>query len=83
MMDGSKRVQATRELIFKKKIVDALWKALYEGKGLLPRSSYKRSGCKKCDNEQDHSLHLSPVEKEGDEIATKYLKKFEGFFDQK
>lgn len=79
MMGTGEDVPATRELIFKKKLVDAIWKVLYSNKGLIPRSEFSRIGCKKCGN--DHREHLSNSEVEWNEIATKYLEKFKGVFN--
>ena len=85
MFDGNDAVPATRELIFKKKIVNAIWSVIYGKKGLLPNGRFGRSGCAKCKamSDQDHRQHLTPAEKEWDEIAQKYLAKFEGVFVEK
>lgn len=84
MMGGGNDVLATKELRFKKKLVDSIWKVLYGKKGLLPRSNYQRSNCRKCKElNQDHNNHLSAAEQEWDGIATKYLQTFQGFFDDR
>lgn len=73
-------VPATRELIFQKKLVDTIWKkVIYGKKGLVPKSC-QRSNCKKCDSSSErHYNHLTPTEKEWDEIARKYLQSLQGF----
>ncbi len=74
-------VEATRELIFKKKIVDAIWKVIYANKGLCPVSC-QRKGCKKCSgSDERHYEHLTKAEKEWDEIARKTLEQMKGLFD--
>ena len=74
-------VPATRELIFKKKLVDAIWKVLYGKKGLIPRGEFGRTNCKKDDgNCHDHREHLTKAEIEWNEIASKYLETFKGVF---
>ena len=80
MLGTGDSVPATRELIFKKRLVDAIWKELYSNKGMLPGGDYTRSNCKKCRDEK-HWQHLSKAEKEWDAVATPFLKRFEGLFD--
>lgn len=83
MLGTGSDVEATRELIFKKRLVDAIWKQLYTNKGLMPRGQFGRSGCKKCKVvAYSHREHLSKSEKEWDEIARPYLKTFKGIFDK-
>jgi hypothetical protein len=84
MMGTGSDLKVTKELRFKKKLVDAIWKVLYGKKGLLPRSNYQRSGCKICkEKNEDHNHHISATEKEWNEIATKYLNQFIGIFEEK
>lgn len=72
-------IPTTRELIFQKRLVDAIWKVIYSHKGLLPNGRFGRSGCKKDNGScNDHRAHLSKTEIEWDEIARKYLERFEG-----
>lgn len=78
MLGTGKDVLRTRELIFQKKIVDAIWKVIYDGKGLVPTGG-RRDGCKKCEVE-NHYHHLSKAEMEWDKIARDYLKKLQGIF---
>ncbi len=80
MLGTGDSVPATRELIFKKRLVDAIWKELYHKKGMLPRGNFTRTGCKKCKGDEQHMEHLSKSEREWDEIATPYLKRFQGLF---
>lgn len=70
---------ATRERIFEKKIVDAIWKVLYGKKGFVPKSA-QRSGCKKCVGNARHYDHLTKAEQEWDKIAREYLTKLQGIF---
>ena len=81
MFDGNDDVEATRELKFKKELVDAIWKVIYTKKGLLPSGTYTRRNCKKCNEDQNHNNHLAKAEKELDKIAREYLEKFKGFFN--
>ena len=78
MMGTGTDIEATRELIFKKKLVNAVWKVVYGKKGLMPSGSFGRVGCKKCGN--DHREHATEAELEYDLIARKYLEKVQGIF---
>jgi hypothetical protein len=77
MLGTGDNIPTTRELIFKKKLVDAIWKVIYGKKGLVPTSS-QRNKCKICDNNRGerHYQHMSKSEKEWDKIARDYLKHF-------
>lgn len=84
MLGTGTDVPATREIIFQKKLVDAIWGVIYGKKGFMPSGKFGRSGCKKDNREgryasscDDHRQHLTKAEKEWDEIARKYLKHFE------
>lgn len=83
MFDGSEGKEATRELIFKKKLVDAIWDVIYGKKGYLPSGRFGRSGCEKCRTSNSHRDHLTKSEIEWDEIARKYLSQVEGMFNDK
>lgn len=80
-----KVVEASSELVFKKRLVDALWKAIYQNKkGMLPPGRFGREGCKKDGTTcNDHRAHLTDVERGWDAIARKYLKQVNGLFDEK
>ena len=78
MMGTGTDKPATRELIFQKKIVNAVWKVLYGKKGLVPFSS-GRTNCKKCTGNARHYDHLTKAEQEWDKIARSYLEKLQGF----
>ena len=81
MLGTGDDVSATRELIFKKKLVDAIWGVIYGKKGLIPVSCQKAK-CKKCmDTRERHYQHLTKAEKEWDEIARRYLDNFIGIFN--
>ena len=84
MLGTGDDVPITKELRFKKRLVDAIWKVIYGKKGLLPTGQFGRSGCKKdngsCGNHQDH---LTSSEKEWNEIAIKYLKQVQGLFNDR
>ena len=83
MFGTGEDVPATRELIFQQKLVKAMWKAIYVGKGLVP-TSCQRTDCKKCDNTSErHYRHMSKTEKEWDKIARDHLKTVQGFLDKK
>ncbi len=73
---------ATRELVFKQKLVNAVWKIIYGKKGLVPKSS-QRCNCKKCDNSSEvHYQHLTKSEKEWDIIAREHLDIVQGFLSE-
>ncbi|MCL4405213.1 MAG: hypothetical protein M1361_01165 [Patescibacteria group bacterium] len=77
MLGTGEDVELTSELKYEARVIDDIWKAIY--KNLVPRSSYKRNGCKKCEGE-DHNKHLSRSEIFRDKTATEILKKLaEGF----
>jgi len=85
MFDGNPDEPASRERIFQKKLVDAIWGVIYGKKGFMPSGKFGRSGCKKDNREgryasscDDHRAHLSETEKEWDRIARKYLKRLKG-----
>lgn len=79
MMGTGKDVPATRDLIFKKRLVDAVWGAIYCQKGLRPVSS-QRIGCDKCSGSEPHSHHMSPDEREWNRIAREWLIRLQGAF---
>ena len=76
-------VKASRPIRFQKRLAQAMWDVIYSSKGFLPPGQFTKAKCKKCEVEKDHRLHLSKAEKEWDEIATYYLKKVQGLFDEK
>lgn len=78
MLGTGESVLATRELIFQKRLVDAIWKVLYSRKGMMPRGRFGRVNCKKCGD--NHRAHATKAETEWDEIASKHLHIFEGVF---
>lgn len=81
MLGTGKDVDATRDVVFKKKLVNALWKVIYGRKGLIPTGS-QRTNCKKCTTSNEyHYNHLTKAEKECDSLAREWLKKLEGTFD--
>lgn len=80
MLGTGTDLPATRELIFKKKLVDALWKVIYDRKGLMPNGKFGRTNCKKETNCYDHRKHLTLSEREWDTIANKYLISLQGIF---
>ena len=77
MLGTGDDVPVTRELIFKQRLVNAIWNVIYSRKGLCPISS-QRCGCKKCNGNEKHYEHLSKAEIEWDKIARKYLNKVKG-----
>ena len=79
MLGTGENVEATPDLIFKKKLVDAIWKVIYGKKGLMPQGRFGRTNCNKCGD--DHRAHASKSEIEWDLIARKYLAQVEGLFD--
>jgi hypothetical protein len=79
MLGTGKDVPVTRELVFKKKLVDSIWKVIYGKKGYIPHSS-QRIGCQKCVGNEKHYNHLTNSEKEWDSIARKYLESLQGIF---
>lgn len=79
MLGTGENVEATRELIFKKKLAEAIWKVLRDK--MVPPGSYTQRGCKKCGTE-DHPHHLFPSEKEWNKIATPYLERVRGLLDE-
>lgn len=80
MLGSGKCVPATKELIFKQKLVKAIWKVIYSRKGLAPEGG-RKINCKECDKSRyAHNSHLSESEKEWNEIAKKYLNQFKGIF---
>lgn len=78
MLGTGTDVPTNRDLIFKKKLVNAIWGVIYGKKGLMPSGDFSRNNCKKCIDENCHRKHLTKTEVEWDEIARKYLKRFEG-----
>lgn len=87
MFDGNPDEEVTRELIFKKRLVDAIWKVIYGNKGMIPRGRFGRGGCKKDDREgrfasscDNHNAHLSKSEVEWDKIARACLANLKGKF---
>lgn len=78
MFDGNPDVPLTPELRAQDKVIHDVWKLIYNH--FLPRSRYKRRGCKKCEGSNDHNDHLSKAEIEKDKVATAILEKLnEGF----
>jgi hypothetical protein len=77
MFGTGEDIPATRELIFQKKLVDAIWKVIYGKKGLVPTGG-SRTNCKICNSNSSerHYYHMTKAEKEWDSIARKYLKLF-------
>ena len=75
MMGTGTDVGLTDYLKSEKKVIDSVWKAIY--RNLIPRSRYRKDGCKKCNSnlEGDHNEHLSKSEKFRDDVATKILNK--------
>lgn len=81
MLGTGKDVPATREIIFQKKLVDAVWGVIYSRKGLVPSSS-QRTNCNKCKKSSEyHIKHLTKIEQEDNEIARNYLDQFKGFLN--
>lgn len=81
MLGTGKDIDATRDVIFKEKLVNALWKVIYGRKGLIPTGS-QRTNCRRCDTSNEyHCNHLTKAEKEWDSIAREWLKNLEGIFD--
>ena len=71
----------TPDLLFKKRLVDNIWKSLYGSKGLVPHAS-QRTNCKKCTSDSGyHYLHLTKTQKRYDELAREYLVKLKGIFN--
>jgi len=81
MMGTGKDIPATRDLIFKQKLVDAIWKIIYGRKGMMPSGLFGRSNCEKCRDSHNHRSHASKAELEWDLIARKYLEQIKGLFD--
>lgn len=83
MLGTGKDVPATRNLIFKKAIIDALWKVIYGKKGFIPDGSRMR-GCKACEKDNEsHRKHMKTAEKDWDTLARIWMKKLQGTFDEK
>lgn len=81
MLGTGKDIDATRDVVFKEKLVNALWKVIYGRKGLIPTDS-QRNNCKRCTASNEyHRNHLTKAEKEWDTIAREWLKNLEGTFD--
>ena len=81
MLGTGEDVPATRELKFKKKLVDKIWGTIYGRKGLVPVSC-QRGNCKKCETSNErHYNHMPKSQKEWDTIARKYLEKVRGLFN--
>lgn len=81
MFDGNPDKEATRDIVFKKKLVDAIWRVIYSKKGYLPSGRFGKSKCEKCrSGSGSHRDHLTPAEIEWDKIAREHLKKFKGLF---
>lgn len=82
MMGTGKDIPATKDLIFKEKLVLAIWKVIYGKKALMPQGKFSRTNCEKCRTEDYHRKHASKAELEGDLIAREYLQKMQGIFDK-
>lgn len=63
MMGTGRDVPATRELVFKENIVNAIWKVIYGKKGLMPSGVFARVGCKKCGDDHREHAPITAIEK--------------------
>lgn len=82
MLGTGKNIPATRDVVFKKKLVDSLWKVIYGKKGLIPTGA-QRTNCKRCSESSEyHTHHLTEAEKEWDLLARDWLKRLEGIFNE-
>lgn len=79
---SGKDIKATREMIFKHRLVESIWEVLYSRKGMVPIGSLRRN-CKKCDKGDRHINHMSKADEEWNRIARGYLARFQGIFDLK
>ena len=81
MLGTGEDVLATRELIFQKRLVDAIWGVIYGKKGLVPSDS-QRTNCKKCRSSSEyHIKHLTKTQKKDNEVSRNYLEKLKGLFN--
>lgn len=82
MLGTGKDVPATRNLIFKKAMIDALWKVIYGKKGFIPEGA-RRRGCKICEggDGESHRRHMKTAEKDRDTLARIWMEKLRGTFD--
>lgn len=81
MLGTGKDVPETRELIFKKKLAEAVWKVIYGNKGLMPNCQFTRSNCEKCRTDDDHRRHATAAEIQWNEIAKIHLESVKGILD--
>lgn len=82
MLGTGTNVDATSELIFEEKLINAIWKVIYGKKGLMPSGSFGRTNCKKCGSSNNHREHATKAELDGDRIARRWLEKIEGTFNK-
>lgn len=80
MFDGNNDVPLTKELQLKKKLVEVMWKVIYNK--YLPKGNFQQGDCKKCVGNAYHNNHLTKGEVEYDKIASKLLEKVKGFLDE-
>lgn len=80
MMGAGDHVELTPELKKMDKIIKRVWKAM--AFNLIPRSSYQRTTCKKCQTcTASHLTHLTKQEKRKNKLATAMLRKLRGAWD--
>lgn len=89
MFGTGHEVDLTTELLFKKKLVDSLWRVIYRSGWYLPSGRFGKGGCKK-DNKngryssscENHNEHLTEKEIEKNLVAREYLEKMKGILNQ-